>query len=155
MTEKVFPLGNFLIKLDCKFINRNLEDYQAPMLSALYTMSFCTQDNMNYLASIPMNSEVFFDIVDIFRWCGIDGAFMYAFPPAKLFEQYCLCIGYIDDEDQLNPTSPIEFCLFKSFQVSPNRMTEETVFEAVITQDIFDQFVEFLIDYAYCAEGHT
>ena len=153
MTEKVFPLGNFLIKLNCKFVSREAHPYYGPVMSAIYTMSFWTQDNITCIAEIPMSSEVFLNIVDVFRWNGIDGAFMYAFPPAKLFEQYILCIGYLDEDMDitLDVDTPVIFTLFKT----DKNYKEDEILEVVITQSIFEQFVEFLIDYSFCAEGYT
>ena len=152
MTEKSFPLGNFLIKLNCKFVSKQVNPYYGPVMSAIYTLGFWTQDSLTCIAEIPMSSEVFLNIVDIFRWNGIDGAFMYAFPPCKLFEQYTLCIGYMDEtmDIPLDQESPVIFNLFK---MVGNK--EDEILEIIVTEYEFEQFVEFLLDYSFCAEGFT
>ena len=150
MTEKSFPLGNFLIKLNCEFIKRQIDPYCGPVFTAIYKLGFWTQDSLTCIAEIPMSSEVFLNIVDIFRWQGIDGAFMYAFPPAKLLEQYILCIGYMDEcmDIPLDQDSPVIFDLFKT-----TGNNEEEVLEIIVTEYDFEQFVEFLLDYSFCSEG--
>lgn len=152
MTEKEFPLGNFLIKLNCKFINKEFSNYANPILIAVYTLSFWTQDRTTCLAQIPMSSEIFFDIIDIFRWYGVDDeeGFLYDFPPAKIFEQYTLAIGYekLDEYDNYDYDSGISIILFKQV-----RNYQDTIIDTKVTYKEFINFVKFLIDYSYCAEG--
>ena len=147
MSEKIFRLGNFLVKMNVTY---KIQGYVA---SGLYTMTFCTQDGIT-ICEIPMSSTIFLDLVDILRWYGIDGGFMYDFPPAKLFEQYTICIGYelipgtIDEEDE----TKIDMLVFKEDSRSMTNK-QEIVVNVRASFIEFSQFIQFLIDYSFMSEG--
>ena len=158
MTEKVFPLGNFLFKLNCNFI----PDRNMPIPKSIYSFEFCSQDGLTSIAKINMPSQIFMDIVDIFRWNGVDGDFMFDFPPTQLFESYTLFVGYkyIDEKEDYDYQGGIWITLFKTSggpSTSPTTtldVDQDVVLETNIAEHNFWEFVQFLMDYAYCSEGY-
>ena len=152
MTEKTFTLGNFLFKLNCNFV----PDQNMLVPRAIYSFEFCTQDELNSIAKINMSSQIFMDIVDAFRWNGIEGDFIFDFPPTQLFESYTLFVGYryMDEKNDYDYDGGIYLAIFKTeTSFSSLDVDQDLLLETRIEEASFYQFVQFLMDYAYCSEG--
>lgn len=139
--EKVYSclLGNFLVVIKVKDTGT----------SAVYNMIFSTQDG-HIICDIPMSSEIFFNLIDVLRWYGIDEAFLYDFPPHRMFEQYTIGFSYpiIEEDiyDEERDYSKIEIEIFKDERKMYCYSKQESILHHVVSYEEFTYFVQFLIN---------